>query len=239
MRKRTKGVAKKYESEADLCSAFISGLDPSWTAYPEANGFDIFLVHESGYQIGVEAKRSASVRLLAQLAEQTRRYRYSSKTSSVGPDVVAALVPQTEHAHEWGSRAAVSTDFATVARSLGASILFPGPMLFPGKPRENNTRMKVPEVIGDDIAGSPSGASCTPWKIGAIKVCLEMREAGFVTTETFKKAEIKPSLWTRRGWLKNVGRTGRITRYEKDVFYIDYAERHPEVVKQLAEKRSE
>lgn len=71
-------------SEALLCEFFIEEFNevPGWTCYPETGGFDVLVVHESGRQIGVEAK----LQLNAKVAEQILPHDCWYRRGEAGPD---------------------------------------------------------------------------------------------------------------------------------------------------------
>lgn len=71
-------------TEAELCAIFIKEMNeqPGWVCYPETGGFDILVAHESGRQIGVEAK----LQLNAKVADQIMPEHHSHSYGRPGPD---------------------------------------------------------------------------------------------------------------------------------------------------------
>lgn len=117
----------KWQSEADLCRAFVSALPSGWTCYAETCGFDMVLVHELGPQIAVEAKLTLNAKVLAQVIERRER-------SAKGPDFRAVLV---------GS---ASADVMPLAAALGVTVLTVKDQTFWADPWHGaGTRAKVLE----------------------------------------------------------------------------------------------
>lgn len=71
-------------TEGELCAIFIRDFNeqPGWTCYPETGGFDVLVAHESGRQIGVEAK----LQLNAKVADQILPTDSQAIWSRQGPD---------------------------------------------------------------------------------------------------------------------------------------------------------
>lgn len=71
-------------TEAELCAIFIRDMNAQdgWVCYPETGGFDILAVHESGRQIGVEAKLILNAKVADQIFPTDGSLRYSDE----GPD---------------------------------------------------------------------------------------------------------------------------------------------------------
>ena len=64
-----------YGTEADLCREFTAAVREhgEWTAYPETCGWDLVLVHQTGVQIGIEAKKTLNAKVLVQALPRWRR----------------------------------------------------------------------------------------------------------------------------------------------------------------------
>ncbi|MCF5956408.1 hypothetical protein L2236_24665, partial [Xanthomonas perforans] len=73
-----------FKTEAQLCEVFIRDMNAQagWTCYPETAGFDILAVHDSGRQIGIEAKLA----LNAKVADQILPADYEARYETQGPD---------------------------------------------------------------------------------------------------------------------------------------------------------
>jgi len=93
-----KARPKHFATEADLCAAFIKGVEhqarrrgSAWTPFAETAGWDILLVRNAdGFQIGIEAKLKLNAKVFAQALE-------SPWHREEGPDCRAVLVPRTEN----------------------------------------------------------------------------------------------------------------------------------------------
>lgn len=217
-------MRKIFDTEADLCAAFLETIPCGWTAYPEAADFDIVLRHdETGAQIGVEAKLRLNAKVICQaIAGNGSVYR------EYGPDYRAVLVP------------AAGGDLVSIADRLGLTVLtvekvqsniiygmanqqkgsawLSKPELpqfseySPERPgwmsREKwhdfspIERLKLPEYVPDVDAGRSGPLKLTDWKIQAMKVCILVERVGSIHRRDFKKLRISPTLWTQNsGWL--------------------------------------
>lgn len=127
----------KYESEADMCAAFIAWAAIfGWRAYAETGGWDILLVRESdGFQIGIEAKQSLCLDVIVQAIEgQVSRYSSGALT---GPDCRAILVPSSTQEHK----------FQTICRGLHLTIITAKP---PGEMAARGTMWQMEEYTSSD-----------------------------------------------------------------------------------------
>jgi len=212
-----------YATEAEFCAAFLRGIGPRWTVYPEACGYDIFLVRDDGYQVGVEAKLRPSLRLVQQVSAHV----YAAEMwGHARPDCIVAACPDHRPLHE----------VMELLRPRGVVLLQRFLDMGPEArelPIGSTKRCPVPEVVGDDVAGSPGGPSCTPWKLKAIRLALRMREHGYVTSADFKALELSISTWRARNWLATDGREGRRMRYMPGPSWVWWDEAHPTVTEQL------
>lgn len=209
-------VAAQHLKEADLCAAFIESLNkvPGWLCYPEAAGFDVLALHESGRQIGVEAKLT----LNAKVADQILPKDYETFYGRPGPDHRMVIVPKLTDA---------SYGISRLLHMVGIPVLVPS-----HRYRNANTwgwefdlkfdcnlgtgwhhytsserlhlfdwnppiRCRVPMAVGTHQAGVPSPVSLTPWKEAALKVIALLRKQGFVTTKHIQEHGISPTAWTR------------------------------------------
>lgn len=213
-----------FATEADLCLAFSEALPSAWTAYNETAGFDIVLVHESGFQIGIEAKLRLNPKVVLQ-AVDTGVHR----GVRAGPDAVAVLVP---------SRG--SGDVARLCELLSVTVItleptpswdrkwggdwridpaLPDPERIHGIDGELDTTLRtfwnndkwfdrcpieqasLPEYVPDVAAGHPSPVVLGRWKIQAIKVCVWVNRFGAITRRHFKALGIDPGRWMNGVWL--------------------------------------
>lgn len=193
---------RKFESEAALVAAWLSELrrfkhDAKWTIYPETAGWDLLMVHEAGFQLGIEAKLSLNAKVLAQTLDGAHRY-YRDE----GPDYRGVLVP----------RAKCQLHMGELARALGVGVIafapasafvsyqgcsLPGersydpewPNWLPGE------RCKVPDYVPDVAAGVASPVQLTEWKVKAIKLCIVLERRGYVTRRDMKALQISPTRW--------------------------------------------
>lgn len=235
--------APKFETEADLCAAFITTVKPPWIVYPETGGYDMLLVNEdSGWQIGVEAK----LRLSAEVIKQSIPGRYRD----AGPDFHAVLVPKP-------------TALSALCDFLGVTVIWlsnsewskekapkwqahPAP---PAPPKDMGTRwwqdekwvdhapeqrLTLPIVVPDVTPGLPSPSILSGWKIQAIKMCILLDRYGFVTTKDFKDLRISNTLWmptSGYGWLAYSDTRGR---YIKGPNPLDLRAQHPRNYDEIA-----
>lgn len=229
MRPRRKKIAKpaKNLSEVELCEALIErARRESWIVYPETAGFDILLVAteqtlivrqdriilpsysskaeriKPGDMIGIEAKLSANVTVLAQAIDRG----FNTRTST-GPDFRIAFVKKA------------TRDFRHVARVLRVGVwtlagvkqrygyLSPAAMRWTPKKRP-----RLPSIIPSSVAGSPSPKVLTPWREKALHLILLVEARGYITAEHFKALRIDRRIWVER-WLSPDGKEGRLTRY--------------------------
>lgn len=71
-------------SERELCAAFIDEFNhqAGWVCYSETGGFDVLVVHEDGWQIGVEAKVKLNAKVADKILPDPWAYRNGS--SAIG-----------------------------------------------------------------------------------------------------------------------------------------------------------
>lgn len=213
----------KFQTETELCAAFQETLPKDWTAYNETAGFDMVLVHDTGFQIGVEAKQTLNAKVLTQAAETSARY------ATTGPDCRAVLVGR------------VSPEFKKLADLLGITVLtvtrkdgqvssygtnsrtgckwFSAPKL-PRASQMKTTgcydrwqddhwhdhfpeaRLELPEYVPDVPAGVKSPVVLSGWKVQAIKICVLLERRGYVERSDFRKLKIDPGRWMNGVWLE-------------------------------------
>jgi hypothetical protein len=168
-----------------------------WLVYPETAGWDLLLVHEDGYQVGVQAKLSLNAKVLAQtLIGQHNEWRQT------GPDYRAVMVPADKCQQHMGS----------IAAALGVVIMkvYPeerGLYRHPNLPDEGSNyaawpnwmpeaRCPLPEYVPDVAAGCASPVQLTLWKVKAIKLMILLERRGHVTRADMKALQISPTRLT-------------------------------------------
>jgi hypothetical protein len=217
----------KFDLEKDLCATFAETTPKGWTVYNETAGFDMVLVHESGAQVGVEAKLVLNPKVLVQVSD------LYSHLHRPGPDFRAVLVAKV-----------TNSDLVDIARLLGITLMFVGkddrnttsygvnrrpksrvwskpelPEVQPLKEqrwlnhrhwidRAPLQRLYLPEYVPDVPAGDKSPVILGAWKIKAIKVCVWVEKQGEITRAHFKALDIDPSRWMTGHWLKKGDRRG-------------------------------
>lgn len=215
--------------EEDLCSEFKSIVEAvGGIVYAETAGFDMLIVGPEGLQIGVEAKLRANVDVLAQALNGDK---WPGRPNHVGPDYRAVLVPKAKPAfREVASAAHVWVfDLAKATRDANRDVLH-FDMMFFGDPEsyvhrhylwQYNRPCWVPPTDFGVPAGVPSPRSVTPWKIGAVRLCMLLREQGFVTSRDFRDCGIAFSPYWRRK-LRNYGSVRRPSSNGKTVVLARY-----------------
>jgi hypothetical protein len=196
------GMSDLFRTEADMVAAWLELLgrsrqfeEAAWTVYPETAGWDLLLVHQAGYQVGIEAKLSLNAKVLCQaLAGSVSYWR------DEGPDYRGVLVPDGK----------LQKNLTPIARALGIGILTVRPSeagiwRSTGLPSEDGSlewpnwcpskRCPLPEYIPDVTAGHPSPLALTAWKIKAIRLMILLERRGFVTRADMKALQISPTRW--------------------------------------------
>lgn len=217
-------MKKPFDTEEQLCSAFLETVPDGWTAYPEAAGFDIVLRHDAtGVQIGVEAKLRLNAKVICQAIAGD-----GSTYIEAGPDFRAVLVPAADGdirqiASRLGltvltvDRAQSSVHYSMVNQRKGSHWLSkPKLPVFadydPSRPGWMTrdewhdfapiSRLSLPEYVPDVKAGCSAPLKLTDWKIQAMKVCILVERVGSIHRRDFKKLRISPTMWTQNsGWL--------------------------------------
>jgi hypothetical protein len=204
---------REIAKESDLCAAFIQEFNavPGWVCYPETAGFDILVVHESGRQIGVEAKLTLNAKVADQILPEWHHEFYGKS----GPDHRLVIVAKITDAN---------AGIAKMLERLGVTVLSPGKSsdmqgeyftfgldhrllhrdkshtyfmherLFDWWPSE---RCKVPMMVPNLPAGVPAPIKLTPWKESALKVIALMRRQGFITSKQITAHGIGITSWTQ------------------------------------------
>jgi hypothetical protein len=197
-------------SEADLAAEFLRRLEAEWsrnrdkcpwTAYAETSGWDILLMHDSGYQIGIEAKLTLNAKVIAQALNGQHPNEWDDID---GPDYRAVLVPQVGRQHHLTEICdAIGLSIITLLEQLPYhyhSISLPVPGSTFSERHWHNwcpvNRCEVPDYIPDVIAGHKSPVQLTPWKIKAIKLMICLERKGWVDRSDMRAIKISPSRWT-------------------------------------------
>lgn len=232
-------MPKLFASESDLCAAFMAEIvrqqehprhrGNKWVAYAETAGWDILLVREDGFQIGIEAKLVLNAHVISQALPGSRW------SSEGGPDVRAVLVPEGGGGH-----------FQTICDFIGISIIriYPvkglrtgGYSFSPALPEIGRDfgeawwwdqctlkRHDLPEYVPDVVAGASAPVQLTYWKIKAIKVSVLLEKQGYLTRQDFKHLQFDSRRWTVKG-SEALIREGQ--RYVRGRFWPDFRLAHP------------
>lgn len=237
-----------YKSEEELCSGFAEyARSAGWRVYPETSNWDLLLVAtpevktknvRSGDQLGIQAKLNANIEVLRQAMPQPDARR--------GPNFHGVLVPRVtpdfrEVAHGLfitpiaGTRN-VYTDRPKTVQGFKHQLLFLNPLFR----LEYSEPLWCPEVEVWTPAGVPSPASLTPWKFKAVRLCIEGRAKGFLTSSDFYAQRMGKTLWIRNGWVVELGEQEKYGKQKKYVL-TDKAPDHiyPEITKALLERGTE
>jgi hypothetical protein len=208
--KRHRATSRDFESEAHLCEVFAeraraAGLE----VYPEVEEWDLLLVVPGSLslqtsrpvQVGVEAKLRPTLEVVAQAYHRSRRPRR--------PDSAAVLVPHVPQA------------LAAVCSGLNLAcwspVAFHADMarFLPALPGFRSGALEIPRYDVPHLrAGAPSPRPLTKWREAAIRLCLRLRERGWVTVTDFKELGLARRWWTGPGGcLAPDGYEGRFARY--------------------------
>jgi hypothetical protein len=221
--------------ETDLC-AWFQGVaeEAGYTVYNEWGGFDQLLVAADGTQIGVEAKLRANSEVLSQAANGW--HHRTRKDWIASAQFRAVLVPRT------------SKSFRYVSDCLGVIVFAQRDY---EKSRWRRKRfwelptaehyqwgegVELPPFVPDVMGGKRAPVRLTPWKIKAIRLCIRLRDNGYVTIRDFKEFGVSPTRWYNH-WLTPGGKEGRATKWVlkhpagSDVVLPD--EQHPGVTAQI------
>jgi hypothetical protein len=202
-----------WDSEAAMCDSFcVKAREERWVPYPETAGWDLLLVHESGQQLGLQAK----LRLNAEVILQAIPNRWAEDE---GPDFRGLLVP-------------ADTALGSLAKTHGLIVIrwesrydrrnyWPHDMLDPDGYLEKwfdwnpLRRCALPPVVPNLRAGIPSPIQLTPWKLKALELLARMSRNGFVTRKDFTSLQLSMSHWIgSRNWLQRGEIAGQWLRGE-------------------------
>ena len=219
-----------FQSEKELVDTFLGCVNRDiWNVYPETGDFDLLLSRrEDGFQIGVEAKLTLNMKVVAQAADLTQG-RYGALRP--GPDCRAVLVPQKKDRSE----------FASLLRALQVVVLRVGGRVgspwinkaLPDGPAARSewpehfpeTRVLLPEYIPDVDAGVKGPTKLTIWKVKAIKLVILLERRGYLVRKDFARFDLSPSVWTQRQWIVPSETRGRYVRGPAEM--PDFQKQHP------------
>jgi len=231
-----KRAVAKFDSEAQMCGLFIEVATgeianrdgrrlrrKEWKAYPEVWG-DILMVHETGFQVGIEAKLRLNDDVLLQIMEN----EYSP--TAPGPDCRAVLVP-----YGTGSRLhhEVCTRLGIQVITITAEPEPWQPLVTPDMPNEYTwgekwplmlptQRVKLPEFVPDVPAGAKAPLRLTDWKIKAIKIACILERRGWLCRQDFKHIQIDHRRFLDSQWLSVVDGAWR-----RGPHWPDFRRQHP------------
>lgn len=243
-----KGPAPKWESEAAMLAAFIEEMRAiGFRCVPEHGGHDLLLVVtgplvcpprrywtipdflEIGDVIAVEGKLRASTTLLRQVTPPDRARRSVGRSA----DFYACVVPSFD------------ADTEAVVEALGAHLWVMAPA--DGKWRPANLarfglserrrcfagdRIQVTDLDIDMPAGSPCPRALTPWKLAAVRLCMEHAD-GELLAATFDKAGLRARTFLDQGWAEVTRRDGRAAVYRLTASETRPDRHYPEIVAAL------
>lgn len=228
------GNSGTFATEAHLVAEFLRRLavmDPNqkWTVYPESCGWDLLLVHEAGFQLGVEAKLSLNPKVV----DQALVGAFITRPAWDGPDYRAVLVPsEGKQLH-----------MTNICKAIGLGVLVV-------KPEENGgfhwfdlpsnseycvwpnwgpaRRCPVPAYIPKVAAGVQSPTQLSDWKVRAIKLLIVLERRGWVDRSDLKALGLSPTRWTchYNGFLVRSG--GKPVRFVRGPLTPDYRGQMPE-----------
>lgn len=221
-------MSKLFAKETDLVAAFSDCLSrgrwlsskpigEGWTEYHETAGWDLLLVHETGMQVGIEAKLSLNPKVLAQALP--------GHYDTAGPDYRAVLVPAD----------ACQNHMVEIAGHLGVTVITVRQKVVDGRyigwdgdkvlysdetyvwssdtelPTQQSSyqdqrwhpwlpekRCPLPDYVPDVVGGDAAPVALTPWKIKAIKLLVLLDRRGTVHRSDMKAIGISPTRWTDR-----------------------------------------
>jgi len=197
----------KFATEGELCDAFADAARKDrWEVYPECAGWDLLLVRD-GLHYGIEAKLRCNLEVVAQVLGHLRHDPY--------PHHVGVLVPKS------------TTALADVCRQLRINIECPPRPLWAGHhvswqvdralhwERTPKTVIELPPVPQMTGGGRPNPRTLSPWRIAALRLIIQLRRRGFLTSADFKAAGVNIQRWRDGRWVVRNGSVGRLARYTR------------------------
>jgi hypothetical protein len=223
-----------FATEADLVAEFLRRLavmDPSqkWKVYPESCGWDLLLVHEAGYQLGIEAKLLLNPKVI----DQALVGAFITRPAWDGPDYRAVLVPSEGRQQH----------LANICKAIGVGVITVRPEGDGGfhwfdLPSNSEYctwpnwgpvhRCPVPDYVPRVAAGVKSPTLLSDWKVRAIKLLIVMERKGWIDRGDLKVLGLSPTRWTchYNGFLTRVA--GKPVRYVAGPLTPDYRAQMPE-----------
>jgi hypothetical protein len=200
--RRRRATPRDFESEAHLCEVFAekaraAGLE----VYPEVEEWDLLLV-AGDVQVGIEAKLRASLDAVAQAYNRSLR-------ALRRPHCAVVLVP-------FAPEALLAVCHGLDLGAWEPSTWHPRDVRFlPRLPGGDAQRLEVPRYDVPHLrAGAPAPRPLTKWREGALRLCLRLRERGWVTSADFKALGLSRRWWTGPdGCLAPDGYEGRLARF--------------------------
>jgi hypothetical protein len=232
-----------FNTEAELCAAFIAWASKDWICYAETCGWDILLVdRKTGHQMGVQAKLSLNAKVIAQAVPSA----WDNYHADTGPDYRALLVPDRSGLNEFAQLIGLAVwcpdHLGSFHQSRGAPVRFElagnvyshGGAMMDWNPCQ---RHALPEYINDPMhAGTSAPIQLTPWKIGALKVLAEIEVNGSISRKGISDCGVDPRRWVSAdGWLGPVGQ-GQFTRGKVPAFDAQHPDVYAEIVAKTARR---
>lgn len=206
-------------TEQSLCALFLREFNAieGWTCYPETGGFDIVVAHESGRQIGVEAKLQLNAKVADQILPSDSEQRYRE----VGPDHRLVIVRSITEANAGIAKmldqlGVMVWDARMTCRGVGGwegeSFQIDHKLLADDHSTEHRfgwfawpdwnpvERLQLPEIAPNLPAGVAAPVQLTPWKQNALRVLATLRTKGTITAKEIASLGCSPSMWTQQ-WL--------------------------------------
>jgi hypothetical protein len=224
-------VRYKFQSEADLCDAFILWAKKNgWTVYPETGGFDILLVDNEGHQLGIEAKLQLNAKVIDQILDDGWEW-----VGKRGPHHRGILVPETNHPGlvKLLAYAGIEIFKPTHQRSWGdkPEFDFGDKRIFSNEMFDHNPQvpLELPEYVPDVRAGISGPVQLTKWKIGALRLMAKLELQGYITKMDCQFFKVDHRRFcSADGWLAPLGNgkwgMGAIPRFDQQ---------HPVIYEQI------
>jgi hypothetical protein len=206
-----------FDSEAQMCALYIAvatgevsnssyrARPTGWKPYAETGGFDILMVRDDGFQVGIEAKLRLNDDVILQILESP------GSVTLPGPDCRAVLVPDGTGSrlhHEVCARLGIEVITITAETSQGRYQLVSPDLPKPGHWANGQwpemlptSRVKLPAFIPDVVAGSKSPVQLTDWKIKAIKIACILERRGWLCRSDFKAIGIDHRRFLDNQWV--------------------------------------
>lgn len=251
-RKPKQRLAHPYGKEAELCTAFIEvARGYGFQAFPETGGADILLVATAecplqhiaaGDQIAIQAKLRCNIEVLNQALPPKRRSRGAHYYGVLVPIVMMGFqevaarcglvvfgsIEREARKHQRFGYAAVTETFGFLQHEKSWIR------------HDYKEKLWVPPVeVSGAVAGTAGPKQLTPWKFGAVNLCLRAVQRGYITTKDFAEFKVSISTWFQKNWIIEKGKDGRRKRYALNPDAVTPDKLYPELVEALQEKVDE